>query len=138
MSVSLLSLESSLPKCEPFKNKRGETLGRVLSLKRSYLQPQRAYLVLSHPSFNPRMHPPLYRSSKMAKMSCTCCWAVRPSLQRRVLCRSEPVASSFVSLLVCHGKPVASPWRTASMDWNLHNFFVRTPNLVFLVSLESS
>ena len=28
--------------------------------------------------------------------------------------------------------------RFLELDYNLHNFFVQTPNLVFLVSLESS
>ena len=60
-----------------------------------------------------------------------------PSLLRRVVRYGKPVASSFVALLV---HPARSVFAAANnfMDCNLHNFFVRNPNLVLLVSLERS
>ena len=64
------------------KNKRGETLRRVFSPKRSDLQSQRVDLVLSRSSPNPRPCPLFYRSSKTADMGCTCCWAYFASLRR--------------------------------------------------------
>ena len=107
---------SLVPKCYSFKNKRGETLGRVFSLKRFDIQPQRVDLVLSRLSLKP------YNMSPLIGLQKRLIWVVRV-VGPQDLCRGKPIASSFVALLLFRGE---------------HNFLVRTPNCTILVLLERS